>query len=72
MINLVSKRYVSDNGSITTIIWNKTSGIIQVWYKYQIDDTETCINSCMQNHELLSLNYVTIIHSSKLTLNLSC
>ena len=46
MINLVSKRYVSDNnGSITTIIWNKASGIIQVWYKYQIDDTETCINS---------------------------
>lgn len=46
MINLVSKRYVSDNnGAITTIIWNKASGIIQVWYKYQIDDTETCINS---------------------------
>ena len=46
MINLVSKRYVSDNNvSITTIIWNKASGIIQVWYKYQINDTETCINS---------------------------
>ena len=46
MINLVSHRYVSDNnGSITTIIWNKESGIIQVWYKYQIDDAETCINS---------------------------
>ena len=46
MINLVSKRYISDNtGSITTIIWNKSSGMIQVWYKYQIDDAETCINS---------------------------
>ena len=46
MINIVSKRYVSEyNGSITTILWNKTSGVIQVWYKYQIDDTETCINS---------------------------
>lgn len=45
MINLVSRRYVSNNsGSITTIIWNKASGIIQVWYKYQIDDIETCIN----------------------------
>lgn len=46
MINLVYRRYVSDNnGSITTIIWNKASGIIQVWYKYQRDDAETCINS---------------------------
>lgn len=46
MIDLVFRKHVSDNnGSITTIVWNKTSGIIQVWYKYHRDDAETCIES---------------------------
>lgn len=46
MINLVSRKHISENnGSITTIVWNKVSGVIQVWYKYQRDDIETCIEN---------------------------